>query len=148
VNGLVEFLRARLDEDEAVARAASQGPANWHTGLGNDDWTRDRMLFDRDGNPMWDNEGSQGLSMPEGVAPHVARHDPARVLADVAAKRAIVDEHALLDPPPEPDDDWPLVCRRCEDRRRHDAMRWPCPTLRRLAAVYADHPDYDQGWAP
>ncbi len=25
---------------------------------------------------------------------------------------------------------------------------WPCPTIRALASVYADHPDYQQEWRP
>lgn len=29
----------------------------------------------------------------EGVARHIARHDPARVLADIAAKRALIDQY-------------------------------------------------------
>jgi hypothetical protein len=139
VNGLADFLRARLDEDEAVAQATG-AKSERELSLGR--WTQVDMTVRSEAGHLVVKH-----SWPQEIA-HIVRHDPARVLADVAAKRAIVDEHALLDPPPEPDDDWPLVCRRCEDRRRHDAMRWPCPTLRHLAAVYADHPDYDQEWAP
>lgn len=25
---------------------------------------------------------------------------------------------------------------------------WPCPTLRAIAAIYADHPDYRDEWKP
>lgn len=34
-----------------------------------------------------------------------------------------------------------FTCAECQDFL-------PCPTLRALAAVYADHPDYDPAWAP
>lgn len=59
-------------------------------------------------------------------------HDPARVLAECAAKRAIIAEHAPID-----------VCDA------HDANyeTTTCDTLRALAAVYKDHPDYQQEWA-
>ncbi|WP_434744798.1 DUF6221 family protein [Streptomyces sp. A-14] len=33
------------------------------------------------------------------------------------------------------------VCDHCERAA-------PCPDLRDLAAVYADHPDYQQEWRP
>ena len=25
---------------------------------------------------------------------------------------------------------------------------WPCTTMRHIAAIWADHADYDQGWKP
>lgn len=68
---------------------------------------------------------------------------PARVLREVEAKRAILDEHPRMNPG---------VCRTCQhddwvQRRRVDTP-WPCPTLHQLAAVCSDHPDYRQEWAP
>ena len=78
-------------------------------------------------------------------------YGPARVLAECAAKRAIIAEHAPVD--------YsglgmasPNACSLCgADRGMHD-WEWvedsfPCPTLRALAAVYADHEDYRKGWA-
>ena len=60
-------------------------------------------------------------------AAHIARYNPARVLADIAAKREIVawvgDYDADL-----------------------DGSAWGI--LGNLAALYADHPDYQQEWAP
>ena len=73
---------------------------------------------------------------------------PARVLREVAAKRAILAEHAPTD--------WTAyadrMCRRCvwNDEEPHDELHhwviWPCPTVRALAAIYSDHPDYRQEW--
>jgi len=49
-------------------------------------------------------------------------------MADVAAKRAIVEHHAS----PEAGHDYdPLA---------------PCTTLRHLASIYAKHPDDDEAW--
>lgn len=61
---------------------------------------------------------------------------PARVLADVAAKRAIVDEWARL---------------VFDDREPPWGTGWREGlgfALRHLAAVYSEHPDYRQEWAP
>jgi hypothetical protein len=68
--------------------------------------------------------------------------DPARVLAEVEAKRRIIAEHA------DGED------HECEPR--FGEIDWttgrqhllPCPTLRLLALPYADHEDYDEAWRP
>lgn len=67
-----------------------------------------------------------------------------RVLAECAAKRAIVNEHAE-----EMTHWWPemvevQVCGRCGDGA---SVEWPCPTIAALTAVYADHPEYDPEWS-
>jgi hypothetical protein len=103
---------------------------------------------------------------------HVARHDPARVLAEVKAKRRILHRHRPTDPdwvasqrawhdkyggdaPFQPKPPACAGCGRCgSGGRRGEAYRsYPrtpdftkCPELRDLAAVYADHPDYDPAW--
>jgi hypothetical protein len=65
-------------------------------------------------------------------------HVPARVLADVAAKRAIVDAYV----------------HKAESMARYPGQSNAgglvslTVAAQHLAAVYADHPDYDQGWAP
>lgn len=73
-----------------------------------------------------------------------AGHD--RVLAECEAKRQIVGDHTL----------WPgwfgnrATCGRCydgDDVYSEDSA-YPCLTLRALATVYADHPDYDEAWRP
>jgi hypothetical protein len=110
---LVEFLTARLDEDEAVARAVpaySQRFGFSETFISHDgEYTQADSAF-------------------------VDHHDPARVLADVKAKRAIVAEHVNGEA-------W---CDFCRGGLESD---WcTCRTLRHLASVYADHPDYDATW--
>jgi hypothetical protein len=92
---LVEFLRAALDEDERVARVATPGPWRLDAGLrlpeqidvvSVDYFTVCEDLEDTD-------------------AAHIARHDPARVLAEVAAKRKLLDEYeaASRDPDTDPE---------------------------------------------
>ncbi|MFE7535214.1 DUF6221 family protein [Streptomyces rhizosphaericola] len=68
---------------------------------------------------------------------HIMRQDPARTLREVEAKRRILRAHAK----------W---CEgRCEAKYPEGgfdaAHYW---SIKALAAVYADHPDYLQEWRP
>lgn len=122
MSDMVAFLRARLDEEEVDAKALNE-------------W--------QDGEAWYSDAADMALWMDIDPAPAAvfARCSPARVLADVQAKRAILDLHA-----PEEFHDAPgeFFCRH--DQRT--AGIWPCPTVRLLALPYADHPDYDESWRP
>lgn len=63
-----------------------------------------------------------------------------RVLAECAAKRRIAELHARCDLHDRPGDECD-ACQRCGD-----GSLWPCDTLLAVAAVYADHPDFDPAW--
>lgn len=62
--------------------------------------------------------------------------------AELRAKRAIVELHQGLA------DIWGfhgcLTCGNVADT----TAGYPCPTIRALAAVYDDHPRYDEAWRP
>lgn len=124
---LVDFLRARLDEDEAAAKKAKPGP--WHA----------------DG----DRGGVYGAHPTDEVvdytesAAHIARHDPARVLAEVEAKRQLLDLHQPAETEYVDGD----ICYTCDDLRGVEPA-YPCRTLRLLALPYANHPDYRDEWRP
>lgn len=120
MDDLIAFVTARLDEDEAAAQEAASRP------LG----------------PAWD-DGTRLTA----VARHIARHDPARVLREIAAKRVIlarwefaanqvavgaVNEAAGYGPA---DPGWPL---------RADSHELD---VRSLAVAWNDHPDYRPEWA-
>lgn len=75
-----------------------------------------------------------------------ARFTPARVLAECTAKRAIVSRHGDWNAEFSSEDD-ASICETCHDYSQHAPADWPCPTIRALADVYADHPDYRQEWA-
>jgi hypothetical protein len=90
----------QLAEDERVALAAIQEHSDpsgrWALGGDSDDNVRPA---DPTGND-WVAVGPRDGGLGDATAEHIARHDPARVLAeverrrrDIAAKRAIIDEY-------------------------------------------------------
>lgn len=148
MDDLLAFLRARVDDDERLARTAAEGISVWHDGSVGETWATDRGLVFGAKVALWDCEGADSLCMPEATAAHVARHDPARVLADVVAKRKIIDGIQM--------------CRPCGEGRRcvqHDSSAGS-PTITRpahpvdeqlvrlLALPYADNPGYREEWRP
>lgn len=115
---LAEFILARVADDEADARLAM-------TGYSTGEWTHDGGIYA--GHPTaeivdWAYGDTSG---------HIARHDPARVLAECEAKRRIIaavtdwlDTHPEEDHVPAGDD---VLC-------------W-------LALPYRDHADFNPLWA-
>ena len=68
----------------------------------------------------------------------------ARLRAECQAKRAIIEHHELSDQFGTP----ARICLACTGGGEYNyAEASPCPTLRHLAAVYANHPDYREEWA-
>lgn len=149
--GIVEFLEARIAEDEAVAQDAGARALEWRSSNGSvsgggkpyvDDWSEDEPLTQYDGEVtiVYD-EG-----WPEDVeAAHIARYDPARVLQEVAAKRAIIaaskDTYAG---PPWEDADIESGAADVWDGRQTSYRE----VLANLACAYSDHPDFNEEWRP
>jgi hypothetical protein len=133
MDDLMQFLRDRLAIEEHVAKAASPGP--WHINAEGDEVLAVDDIVVADGFAL---SGRQLRATTE----HIARHDPARVLREVEAKRRLLDLH-------EPgtqeyvDGDVCMVCTL-----QGDGPYYPCDTLRLLALPYADHPDYREDWRP
>ncbi len=135
--GIVEFLTARYDEDAAAVGLGSE-PSNW-------------------------------CDRASGV-----HYEPARALADIAAHRAIVEWHqnwpgfiekpskmVVEDLEPKGENSWGDKVLGMTYRMERE-YAWTtqekyratfgdepptAPTLRMLAAVYRDHPDYDPEWS-
>lgn len=130
---LIAFVRARLDERERVAQGAAvdQG-AKWKAFEGTYGWavaTESGGII-RDG----DSGGAQA------VAEHIAHWNPACALAEVEAKRRILDALAeRLDADCE-DGGWEAADAET------DGMA--TTTLRLLALPFAGHPDYREEWRP
>lgn len=164
---IADFLLARIDEDEKAAREIYP-PGAWRT-----DEYEDIDEFVVVGPPprgtrRYD-QGEPGdevdiiTSQDEGLVGHIARWSPYRVLAECAAKRRIVDRHArrrtILPGAPWVEFGWNssgLAIKLPDGSTVTGAVadalydEWSEPstgdTLRALAAVYADHPDFDPAW--
>lgn len=182
MDDLIAFLNARLDEDEQVARAAAnqhqravdafkssrpadvddlpgESPADWSGGPDEDGRGRFRRA-------VWAGEGMATIcemhdEYDEASPAHIARHDPARVLADVEAKRRLILfltdlRHDVNGQDPwytceaasmehdggEPVGAWAgLGCSCGRDDRVREGL-----TL--LALPFAGHPDYQEAWTP
>ncbi len=171
MDDLIAFLKARLDEDEQWALAASRPPSyadgvpgvpeagvrwqwverpNWEptrpdpvvqefvaepgmncTLVSVETWpVGSRMMRRR--------FATEIVEMDSAAAGHIVRHDPARVLREVAAMRQLLDFWSASYSKPEdfPGPEW--------DKVRANAG-W---TVRLLALPYADHPDYREEWRP
>jgi len=147
---LVEFLRARLDEDEQAATdAAESKDRSWRVATDVGDYVNmavvtataveklqrgyDGSLLVSPGDYVVPCGKEDGYGAGTDLAIHIARHDPARVLADVEAKRRIVESittYALV--PTAPLTPW-----------HHHGSE----VLRLLALPHVGHPDYRAEWA-
>lgn len=78
---LVAWFRQQLDEEAAVAKDATRGPWTVHR-QGVEAIVSPGVAMDRE-------EG--GVSVQD--ATHIVRHDPTAVLADIEAKRAVLDAY-------------------------------------------------------
>lgn len=106
---LIAYLRARFDEEDAIALTACGDP---DCGV----WAASENDVDFD-------QYKVGGIRPA-TAAHIARHDPARVLRDIAAKRRIVDY--------------------CDDWRRDEFETGPILEL--LVLSYMDREDFREEW--
>jgi Family of unknown function (DUF6221) len=132
---IAEFIRARLDEDEAAARAAAgRAPGPWVGAFKQVTSEPSSAEISIVATTEWSD-----------TSHHIERWEPARALREVAAKRAIL---AIHEPLPSVYGE-PPVCGACWPQPRPGTHPlWPCSTVRPLAAVYSDHPDYRAEWKP
>ena len=118
---LVEFLRARVADDERAVVAILRRAPNWSV---------DSEPWMTNGVGVIDDRGdSVAVAIGDYAARHVARHDPARVLRDVEARRLLLDD----------------IKRDLADDPTDESALWRAAVM---AAPYADHPDYREEWAP
>ena len=137
------FVKARLDEDEAAAWDAADGDSGrWFTG---EKWNVYRAE-DTAPDAGTDEHDLVVYGNVKSQSEHIARHDPARVLREVAAGRAILAEHF----PEDRGESLPGAdCGVCYYTGTPGSpAQWPCLTLRSLAGIWDDHPDYRPEWKP
>lgn len=134
---LIQFLRARLDEREAMLHAVGMARLGWATFLRDDGSMGYTSAVSQNGD-IWACDGH----VVEPASVQVV-FDPKQELADVAAKREIVAMCEFL-----------LETREVQEAvgelsdyslgRAHAGGG----VLRRLALPFADQPGYDESWRP
>ncbi|MEU0236751.1 DUF6221 family protein [Nocardiopsis sp. NPDC006198] len=130
---IVEFVNARLDEEEQAAEAAT--PGKWgaqpgETGTLDNEW---EVVAEGVTHVVYVGHEGGGVTTEENAL-HIARHDPLRVLREITAKRQAVVEAKQANE---------FVSERFRLPIENGASGY---LLRLIAAPYADHPDYDPAW--
>ncbi|MFC4120925.1 DUF6221 family protein [Nonomuraea zeae] len=136
---LIAFVRARLDEDEQAARDATPGPWSYDPGkewYDGDDFvtmTNGQEFVGYGGTSPFRGAicitGEAGHAQSARDADYIARHDPARTLRDVRARRRTLD--------------------RCQEGLLSGDPRlagFAAAAVREMAQRWDDHDDFDEGW--
>ncbi|MEV0441836.1 DUF6221 family protein [Streptomyces spectabilis] len=165
MDDLVQWLRAQLDEDERIARAASDGPWRSYTGPEKTWLTKDDLMH-----PVatWHHMTGAPVIMTAMWADsnHIAEWNPARVLCEIDAKRQALGatnadcpegcqvEHAfsgscaLRSRGPAWEEDGRRWVRDERGARTEAPPVFPAWAVRLLALPYADRPGYREEWRP
>lgn len=128
----VHWLRAQLDEDERITREALRYvDTDWHRDS-DDNFVRASGLtaYGKQAVAITADRWRRPMIESPGVTAHIAEWDPSRVLADVDAKRQMVDE-----------------CARAVDYDCRGMLSMARDFLRHLAASYTGRPGYAEAMA-
>lgn len=142
------FIEARLAEDERAASIDGPSPRPWVAVTDADGGPCVRTGTDEE--PEWQREVNHQVwhcddeadGCPEQArmwiaeAEHIVRHDPARVLREVAYKRRIFARHAPVVDGTQSSWAWFQGSESASEE-----------ALRELAMVWSDHPDYRTEWS-
>jgi hypothetical protein len=121
VTDLLAWLREQVDTDERLALAAAEVKPFY-------------TISTADGEPATKGPYAGPL------VHHIANHDPARALREVAAKRAILDDYDVAAVSVAAAVDTPLAgATRLQLRIRSEAVR-------AIAAIYVDRPGWREEW--
>jgi hypothetical protein len=122
---LIDFLEARIAEDEAIALAASAAPWEWFGETGTDI----AALYAADERTVlsaYADNAPGYLACTDEDRVYIARFNPGRILAECAAKRKMLANIPLVtDGDIGGTSEYVLMC---------------------LGSPYRDHPDYQEGW--
>jgi hypothetical protein len=159
MDDLVTWLRAQLDDDERAARAELTPAASISVSLGLSLWEA-RDVGGPEMPSVWEGTALIARDLADEHAQHIARWDPVRVLAEVDARRQILELHAGEHDCPKImtgvyADDWPASASwgKAGESWRHATNEHfegdrPCPTLRAQGLPYADRDGYREEWRP
>jgi len=155
MDDLVTWLRAQLDEDERVMRRILRFSREGYAQGAYESWVAERK-FNHVEPPYYDYQSVRtertatrpvelvrlDLDLGGYLADHIARFgSPARVLTEVATKRAILDRYD--DARSRAEDHEYSTSEALQQIREYEDFVIP-----NLAMVYADRPDYKPEWRP
>lgn len=138
------WLTAIWDQDVQLAQKATPGP--WrhdprkHWRKPGTAWFEEAVFAGPAGKDAECIAGTGESDDPQSIydAAFIAAHDPASVLARIAADRKLLELHAPFQGLEHPH---PSYCEAC-------GASWPCATVRLLALPHADRPGYNEQWRP
>jgi hypothetical protein len=135
VDAIRAYLEARIDEDEQAAQSAlwkGYEPAGWKA---HERW---RTFYRSDDKWIVEDTFDEGVAEvrahaadSEGVARYVVRHEPARSLREVRAKRRRLERHSFF-------------LDRCSQDSCGEQEDWPCGDLVDDAQSWADRDDFPE----
>ncbi|WP_109527233.1 MULTISPECIES: DUF6221 family protein [Nocardia] len=135
------FIEARLAEDERIALDGGERSPNWWTSKDFGGVGGGRVVHPDPNDLEWiacRHTIVYGEGYPlEAEAEHIARHDPARVLRQATAIRHVVERLAVLQEDLENEFGSILKPHHAEAVRDN---------LGPIAAIWSDHPDFNQEW--
>ncbi len=147
--GIIEFMLARIHEDQMVALDESPvGMVRFVRG-GQPYLTPASFVGEDGGEPAW---AAHGRAIVEPIEEAYVVFSPARVLADCVSKQYLLSLHQ-----PRQQKGWcsdqacacnagRMVCSCDADHEDHQRS-FPCETLIALVQPFSAHPDYDPAWA-
>lgn len=148
MTGLAEWLEAQIAEDERIAREVPEQYRQWECTEFDDEMRNGEMrrVWMLDTGRATVEDGFEGLN-PSDLR-HIARHDPARVLAECNAKRRIIAEAFLYEA--KIDSEWGC-CHTAEQIQAGECPETPpdeIEMLRALASAFEGRPGYQETWKP
>jgi hypothetical protein len=134
MDDLIIWLRTQYDADERIATSAAGAYPHWVASSG-------AVCQQDTGGSGYLATGPYETDLDEDVIEHMVLHDPARVLADIAAKRAILDEYERASAAvPEDEQLW--------NTSENGYRAGLATAIEHLATAYADRPGWREEWRP
>jgi len=146
MDDLVQWLGAQLDEDERIARRACEyAEASWRLDEDAETvlwWPPEPRVAAKErehGLPVVSDRWRGQAIAPGGerIAPHIASHDPARVLREIDVKRQLLARYEEL-----------RAASKEQGLIGDVTEEYQDFLLRLLALPYADRPGFREEWAP
>jgi len=142
MSDLVQFLRDRLDEEAAEAQAAADSAKgeHWYAHARQTGRRTPREYVGASTDPRLSRSGSKPIRANQSqLTRYIARHDPASVLRDITADRALLAAYEAVAE---------MDAEGAEPEFAYGRAVGLGEAVRYRAARFDNHPDYDEAWRP